>query len=87
MILFILHTVNLQRHVRSRNLAQNGGEPYLPPGFRFNPTDEELITCYLTRKVTDTGFVARNNASVDLRASGSAGYSRMNFSFMHSVVL
>ncbi|KAH0448434.1 hypothetical protein IEQ34_022234 [Dendrobium chrysotoxum] len=25
---------------------------YLPPGFRFNPTDQELINCYLTKKVT-----------------------------------
>ncbi|CAL9040346.1 unnamed protein product, partial [Musa banksii] len=57
-------------------LARNGGEPYLPSGFRFNPTDEELITCYLTRKVTDMGFVARNNADDDLKALGSAGPGR-----------
>nr|GMC97251.1 NAC domain-containing protein 92-like [Ipomoea batatas] len=30
----------------------------LPPGFRFHPTDEELITHYLTPKVLDTRFSA-----------------------------
>ncbi|KAL2898512.1 hypothetical protein RDABS01_040294 [Bienertia sinuspersici] len=28
----------------------------LPPGFRFHPTDEELITHYLSEKVLDTNF-------------------------------
>lgn len=41
-------------------------EENLPPGFRFHPTDEELITYYLTRKVTEFGFVARAIADVDL---------------------
>lgn len=28
----------------------------LPPGFRFHPTDEELITFYLASKVFDSTF-------------------------------
>lgn len=38
----------------------------LPPGFRFHPTDEELIAYYLTRKTTDANFDARAIADVDL---------------------
>lgn len=30
----------------------------LPPGFRFHPTDEEIITCYLTEKVLNRNFSA-----------------------------
>ncbi|XP_072965564.1 NAC domain-containing protein 92-like isoform X2 [Typha angustifolia] len=41
-------------------------EENLPPGFRFHPTDEELITCYLARKVSEFGFVSRAIADVDL---------------------
>ncbi|XP_016509208.1 protein CUP-SHAPED COTYLEDON 2-like [Nicotiana tabacum] len=38
----------------------------LPPGFRFHPTDEELITYYLLKKVLDGNFTARAIAEVDL---------------------
>lgn len=38
----------------------------LPPGFRFHPTDEELISHYLTPKVLDGGFCARAMGEVDL---------------------
>ncbi|KAJ8630663.1 hypothetical protein MRB53_023986 [Persea americana] len=41
-------------------------EENLPPGFRFHPTDEELITYYLTRKVSDFNFVTRAITDVDL---------------------
>lgn len=41
-------------------------EEKLPPGFRFHPTDEELITFYLTNKVSDFSFTARAIADVDL---------------------
>ncbi|KAL8507726.1 hypothetical protein ACS0TY_018318 [Phlomoides rotata] len=38
----------------------------LPPGFRFHPTDEELITYYLLKKVLDASFSSRAIAEVDL---------------------
>ncbi|XP_065011438.1 NAC domain-containing protein 92-like isoform X1 [Musa acuminata AAA Group] len=38
----------------------------LPPGFRFHPTDEEIITHYLSQKVIDRGFSARAMGEVDL---------------------
>lgn len=38
----------------------------LPPGFRFHPTDEELITHYLSPKVFDSSFSARAIGEVDL---------------------
>nr|CAD1825232.1 unnamed protein product [Ananas comosus var. bracteatus] len=38
----------------------------LPPGFRFHPTDEELITHYLAKKVVDEGFSPRAIGEVDL---------------------
>ncbi|KAL6007478.1 hypothetical protein ACLOJK_032976 [Asimina triloba] len=40
-------------------------EDSLPPGFRFHPTDEELVTYYLTRKLSDFSFVARAITDVD----------------------
>ncbi|KAF7136217.1 hypothetical protein RHSIM_Rhsim08G0152900 [Rhododendron simsii] len=38
----------------------------LPPGFRFHPTDEELITHYLSKRVLDSEFSARAIGEVDL---------------------
>ncbi|XXG83767.1 hypothetical protein AAC387_Pa10g1450 [Persea americana] len=42
------------------------GSLSFPPGFRFHPTDEELITYYLTRKVSNYNFVGRAIVDVDL---------------------
>ncbi|XP_027356654.1 protein CUP-SHAPED COTYLEDON 2-like [Abrus precatorius] len=44
----------------------NNTEPHLPPGFRFHPTDEELITYYLLKKVLDNTFTGRAIVEVDL---------------------
>lgn len=41
----------------------------LPPGFRFHPTDEELIVHYLYKKVLDVNFSARAIGDVDLNKS------------------
>ncbi|KAK9049549.1 hypothetical protein SSX86_031483 [Deinandra increscens subsp. villosa] len=49
-----------------QQLDYNNSEACLPPGFRFHPTDEELITCYLLRKVLDRSFTGRAFSDVDL---------------------
>lgn len=41
----------------------------LPPGFRFHPTDEELISHYLFKRVIDTNFSAIAIGEVDLNKS------------------
>lgn len=41
-------------------------EQGLPPGFRFHPTDEELITFYLASKVFNGCFTTVKFAEVDL---------------------
>ncbi|KAF8007384.1 hypothetical protein BT93_K1401 [Corymbia citriodora subsp. variegata] len=38
----------------------------LPPGFRFHPTDEEIITHYLTKKVLSPNFTACAIGEADL---------------------
>ncbi|CAI9767293.1 unnamed protein product [Fraxinus pennsylvanica] len=38
----------------------------LPPGFRFHPIDEELITHYLSKKVLDNNFSAIAITEVDM---------------------
>ncbi|KAL1813054.1 hypothetical protein ACET3Z_023119 [Daucus carota] len=45
---------------------QSNADAQLPPGFRFHPTDEELITYYLLNKVLDHNFTCRAIAQVDL---------------------
>jgi hypothetical protein len=50
-----------------RELAgQDIYEQALPPGFRFHPTDEELITFYLASKVFNGTFCGVEIAEVDL---------------------
>lgn len=44
----------------------DNSDAHLPPGFRFHPTDEELITFYLLKKVLDSNFTGRAFAEVDL---------------------
>ncbi|CAL0328881.1 unnamed protein product [Lupinus luteus] len=44
----------------------DNNDSLLPPGFRFHPTDEELITYYLLKKVLDNTFTARAITEVDL---------------------
>ncbi|XP_062202599.1 NAC domain-containing protein 77-like [Phragmites australis] len=42
------------------------GDLFLPPGFRFHPTDEEVITSYLLPKFLNPSFATRAVGEVDL---------------------
>ncbi|XP_040990016.1 protein CUP-SHAPED COTYLEDON 2-like [Juglans microcarpa x Juglans regia] len=52
--------------MESYGYFDNTDADHLPPGFRFHPTDEELITYYLLKKVLDSNFTGRAIAEVDL---------------------
>ncbi|KAK3158521.1 hypothetical protein QOZ80_2AG0138240 [Eleusine coracana subsp. coracana] len=41
----------------------------LPPGFRFHPSDEEIITFYLKPKSIDDGFIAHAIGEADINRS------------------
>lgn len=47
-------------------LVKEDDQMDLPPGFRFHPTDEELITHYLSIKVVDANFCAKAIGEVDM---------------------
>ncbi|CAH8381407.1 unnamed protein product [Eruca vesicaria subsp. sativa] len=49
-------------------VLNHGGEELvdLPPGFRFHPTDEEIISSYLKSKVLDSRFTAVAMGEADL---------------------
>ncbi|ESQ55563.1 hypothetical protein EUTSA_v10027479mg, partial [Eutrema salsugineum] len=47
-------------------IVEDGKQIDVPPGFRFHPTDEELITHYLKPKVSNTFFSATAIGVVDL---------------------
>ncbi|KAK2359236.1 NAC domain-containing protein [Trifolium repens] len=48
------------------NFVKKNGEVRLPPGFRFHPTDEELVVQYLKRKVFSLPLPASIIPQVDL---------------------
>ncbi|CAO2143114.1 unnamed protein product [Urochloa humidicola] len=46
--------------------SEKGSDLFLPPGFRFHPTDEEVITSYLQQKFLNPSFDPRAIGEVDL---------------------
>ncbi|KAL1190031.1 Protein CUP-SHAPED COTYLEDON 3 [Cardamine amara subsp. amara] len=52
--------------VLSELAGEEKNERGLPPGFRFHPTDEELISFYLASKVFDGGLCGIHITEVDL---------------------
>lgn len=53
-------------NVNSKEQMNKMDDELLPPGFRFHPMDEELVTYYLTQKVLDSSFSCRAITEVDL---------------------
>jgi hypothetical protein len=49
-----------------RGVKQEQGDLFLPPGFRFHPTDEEVITSYLLQKFLNPSFSPRAIWDVNL---------------------
>jgi hypothetical protein len=45
---------------------EQGDNLFLPPGFRFHPTDEEVITSYLLQKLVNPSFAPRAMGEVNL---------------------
>ncbi|KAK2988196.1 hypothetical protein RJ640_020678 [Escallonia rubra] len=56
----------IEEILRELNGEDDMNEQGLPPGFRFHPTDEELITFYLASKVFNGSFCGVDIAEVDL---------------------
>jgi len=52
--------------VLSELAGEERNERGLPPGFRFHPTDEELITFYLASKIFHGGLSGIHISEVDL---------------------
>ena len=46
--------------------SEHGVDLFLPPGFRFHPTDEEVITSYLLQKFLNPSFAPHAIGEVDL---------------------
>lgn len=67
-------------------MEREGNEEILPPGFRFHPTDEELITYYLVNKISDSSFTGRAIGDVDLNKSEPWELPGIYFHFIYAVL-
>lgn len=84
---------------RTGEITKDSEQTDLPPGFRFHPTDEELISYYLRPKVLNTFFSAIAIGEVDLNKVEPWDipckfsyffyflYISMFFSFNHSIFM
>jgi hypothetical protein len=54
------------RRQQQQQPKQPGSAPDLPPGFRFHPTDEELVVHYLKKKAASAPLPVAIIAEVDL---------------------
>ncbi|CAL5081112.1 unnamed protein product [Urochloa decumbens] len=64
--LHIKRTMGDEHQHQQREGMSVDGNLNLPPGFRFHPSDEEIITFYLTPKVLQSGFTCIAIGEVNL---------------------
>ncbi|KAG2587663.1 hypothetical protein PVAP13_5NG162200 [Panicum virgatum] len=53
------------RQEQPKEISSGGGSLELPPGFRFYPSDEEIITFYLMPKVHQSSFTCNAMGEID----------------------
>ena len=53
------------RQEQLKEISSGGGSLELPPGFRFYPSDEEIITFYLMPKVHQSSFTCNAMGEID----------------------
>jgi len=53
------------RQEQPKEISSGGGSLELPPGFRFYPSDEEIITFYLMPKVHQSSFTCNAIGEID----------------------
>ena len=78
--------------VAAAPVAAMGAPPptSLAPGFRFHPTDEELVRYYLRRKVCGMPFRFEDISEIDVYKSEPwelDGMKRFNFYFFKIIVV
>lgn len=54
------------REMESTDSSSGLNHPQLPPGFRFHPTDEELVVHYLKKKIASAPLPVTIIAEIDL---------------------
>lgn len=59
----------MEKFIVPAGIVKEDDQIDLPPGFRFHPTDEELISHYLHKKVIDSNFGCKAIGDVDLNKS------------------
>lgn len=59
-------TILKRRKKEKTKREMKGGDLELPPGFRFHPTDDELVMHYLCRKCASLSIAVPIIAEIDL---------------------
>jgi hypothetical protein len=73
----------LQQHQKMSD-DTNSDDLELPPGFRFHPSDEEIITFYLRPKVLNGSFIAHAIGHADINSSEPWELpGKHSYTFMH----